>query len=335
MRLLGAHEPVPLEFHHAVVAIGNFDGLHRGHQELLLIAKAQAESLGKSWGIVTFEPHPRSFFKPDEPVFRLTPLPLKARLAAALGASFVLSLNFDKALSQLEPLDFIQQYVVEKIKAAHVVTGYDFHFGRGRKGNPSILKELGHQLGFDVTVVDQVADEGDSHSPFSSSSIRSALRRGHMAAAARELGYHWTVMGEVVKGDQRGRAIGFPTANIVLEEGAEPIRGIYTVRVRDGATKNSKAWGGAGYFGNRPTFETDRTFLEVHLFDMNEDLYGRTLLVEFIDLIRPDQKFNSVKDLVRQMKQDCIQAKARLKNLSRNNPCTAYPLGRAQEDGTV
>ena len=187
MRLLGALEPVPLEFHHAVVAIGNFDGLHRGHQELLLIAKAEAERLGKSWGIVTFEPHPRSFFKPDEPVFRLTPLPLKVRLAAALGASFVLSLNFDKALSMLEPQDFIQQYLVEKMKAAHVVTGYDFHFGRGRKGNPAILKEFGQQRGFDVTVVDQVADEDDSHSPFSSSSIRSALRRGHMAAAARDL----------------------------------------------------------------------------------------------------------------------------------------------------
>jgi riboflavin kinase/FMN adenylyltransferase len=156
-----------------------------------------------------------------------------------------------------------------------------------------------------------------------------------MAAAARELGYYWTVMGEVVQGDHRGRAIGFPTANIILEEGAEPIRGIFTVRVRDGAKKNSKAWGGAGYFGNRPTFETNRTFLEVHLFDMNEDLYGRTLLVEFIDLIRPDQKFNSVKDLVHQMKQDCIQAKARLQDLSRDNPCTAYPLGRAQEQGKI
>jgi riboflavin kinase / FMN adenylyltransferase len=335
MRLLAAYEPVPLEFHHAVVAIGNFDGLHRGHQKLLLIASEQARRLGKPWGIVTFEPHPRSFFKPDEPVFRLTPLPLKTRLAAVLGASFVLSLTFDRALSLLEPHEFVQQHLVDRMKVAHVVTGYDFHFGRGRKGNPSILKELGHQRGFDVTVVDQVADEGDSHSPFSSSSIRSALRRGHMAAAARELGYYWMVMGEVVRGDQRGRAIGFPTANIILEEGAEPIRGIYTVRVRDGARKNSKAWGGAGYFGNRPTFETGRTFLEVHLFDMDEDLYGRTLLVEFIDLIRPDQKFNSVEDLVRQMKQDCVQAKARLQVLFRHNPCTVYPLGRAQEDGTI
>jgi riboflavin kinase/FMN adenylyltransferase len=335
MHLLGALKPIPQEFRHAVVAIGNFDGLHRGHQELLTVAKEQAERLGKPWGIVTFEPHPRSFFKPDEPVFRLTPLPLKARLASALGASFVLSLTFDKEFSALEPQAFIQKYLVDHMKVAHVVTGYDFHFGRGRKGNPIILKELGQHLGFDVTIVDQVADEGDSHSPFSSSSIRSALRRGHVATAARELGYYWTVMGEVVRGDQRGRAIGFPTANIILEDGAEPIRGIYAVRVRDGGVKNSKAWAGAGYFGDRPTFETTQTFLEVHLFDMNEDLYGRTLLVEFIDLIRPDQKFGSVEGLVNQMHKDCAQAKLRLENLSRENPCTAYPLGRAQEDGTI
>ena len=335
MRLLGAHEPIPQEFLHAVVAIGNFDGLHRGHQELLGIAREQAGRLGKPWGIVTFEPHPRSFFKPDEPVFRLTPLPLKARLVAVLGASFVLSLTFDKAFSVLEPQEFIQHYLIGQMKVAHVVTGYDFHFGRGRKGNPTILKELGQHLGFDVSVVDQVADEVDSHSPFSSSSIRSALRRGHMTAAARELGYYWTVMGEVVKGDQRGRAIGFPTANIILEEGAEPIRGIFAVRVHDGKVKNSKPWSGAGYFGDRPTFETTQTFLEVHLFDMNEDLYGRILMVEFIDLIRPDQKFNSIEELVHQMNLDCVRAKARLQSLSLDNPCAAYPLGRAQQDGAI
>ncbi len=335
MHLLGALEPIPQEFRNAVVAIGNFDGMHRGHQELLAVAKEQAKRLGKPWGIVTFEPHPRSFFKPDEPVFRLTPLPLKARLASALGASFVLSLAFDKKFSLLEPEGFVGEYLIDHMKVDHVVTGYDFHFGRGRKGNPIILKELGHAFGFDVTIVDQVADEGDSHSPFSSSSIRSALRRGHVAAAARELGYYWTVMGKVVRGNQRGRAMGFPTANITLEDGAEPIRGIYAVRVRDGGKKNSKAWSGAGYFGDRPTFETAQTFLEVHLFDMSEDLYGRTLLVEFIDLIRPDQKFNSVEDLVRQMNQDCIQAKARLAQLSHENPCTAYPLGRAQQDGLI
>lgn len=335
MRLLAALEPIPPEFHHAVVAIGNFDGLHRGHQELLSVASDIARHLGKPWGIVTFEPHPRSFFKPDEPVFRLTPLPLKARLASALGAAFVLSLTFDKSFSLLEPQEFVEQYLIRQMNVAHVVTGYDFHFGRGRRGNPAVLKELGQQFGFDVTIVDQVADEGDSHSPFSSSSIRSALRHGHMTAAARELGYQWTVMGKVVRGDQRGRAIGYPTANISVEKGCEPFRGIYAVRVRDNAAREARAWAGAGYFGDRPTFDSTQTFLEVFLFDMNADLYGRTLLVEFIDLIRPDRRFASVAELTKQMDQDCLQAKARLENLSRENPCTAYPLGRAQQDGLI
>ena len=335
MRLLAAHEPIPLEFQHAVVAIGNFDGLHRGHQELLSVAKDKAQRLGKPWGIVTFEPHPRSFFKPDEPVFRLTPLLLKARLASALGASFVLSLTFDKELSMLEPQEFIQQYLVGHMKVAQVITGYDFHFGRGRKGNPTILKELGQLLGFDVTIVDQVADEGDSHSPFSSSSIRSALRHGHMTTAAHELGYYWTVMGEVVRGDQRGRAIGYPTANIIVEKGCEPFRGIYAVRVRDSAVREAKAWAGAGYFGDRPTFESTQTFLEVFLFDMNADLYGRTLLVEFIDLIRPDRKFASVAELANQMDRDCTEAKLRLAQLAQENPCVVYPLGSAQQEGMI
>ncbi len=335
MQLLKGDEPVPEKFRNAVIAIGNFDGLHRGHQELLAVARERANHLGKPWGIVTFEPHPRSFFKPDEPVFRLTPPALKSRLAAALGASFVLNLKFDKNLSVLEPQDFVQQYLVKQLQAAHVVTGYDFHFGHGRKGNPIILKGLGKQRGFDVTIVDQVSDEGDSHSPFSSSSIRSALRHGHMRAAAKELGYHWTVMGEVVHGDKRGRAIGFPTANIILEKGAEPIKGIYSVRVRKASAKNSVAWTGAGYFGDRPTFESQRTFLEVHVLDFDEEIYGETLLVEFIDLIRPDKKFNSVKELVVQMKLDCAVARDHLKDLAQNNPCLEFPLGRAQENGFV
>jgi riboflavin kinase / FMN adenylyltransferase len=332
MQLLHADQPIQLEFRNAVVAIGNFDGLHRGHQELLGVARAKAAALGRPWGIITFEPHPRSFFKPDEPVFRLTPLVLKARLAAALGASFVLNLTFDSALADLEPQAFIEKYLVHHMAISHAVTGYDFHFGRGRKGNPGILKELGGQLGFEVTIVDQVSDDGDSHSPFSSSSIRSALRHGHMATAAKELGYHWTAMGEVVRGDRRGRTIGFPTANIILDKGVEPFRGIYAVKVRDAEVKGGPAWMGAGYFGDRPTFDTLRTFLEVYLLDFSGDLYGKTLAVEFVELIRPDRRFHSVDELKIQMTMDCDAARTLL---SKTSPLTDYPLGAAQANGLI
>ncbi len=328
MRLLSADQPIPAEFCNAIVAIGNFDGLHRGHQELLAIAKAHALKDGKPFGIISFEPHPRSFFKPDEPVFRLTPLALKARLAAALGASFMLNLTFDRALSELEPRDFVQKYLAHLMAVTHVVTGYDFHFGKGRKGNPTDLKAMGEDFGFGVTIVDQVSDEGDSHSPFSSSSIRSALRRGHLDAAAKELGYHWCTMGEVVHGDQRGRTIGFPTANIILERGVEPFRGIYAVHVRWDGNEHM----GAGYFGDRPTFDTPRTFLEVHLLDFDGDLYGKTLMVDFIDLIRPDKRFHSVEELKAQMTKDCDEVRQRLGKV---NPLTMFSLGLMQELGAL
>jgi riboflavin kinase/FMN adenylyltransferase len=335
MQLIAGTAPFPSALRGGVVAIGNFDGLHRGHQRLLEVAEQEARRRGVPWGLVTFEPHPRSFFKPSEPVFRLTPAALKGRLAAALGAGFLVELTFDRDLSNLEPEDFVQRHLVERLGVAHVVTGYDFHFGRGRKGSPAVLGQLASSAGFGLTVVDQVTDDGDVHSPFSSSSIRQALRHGHMAEAASELGYHWTVMGEVVAGDQRGRTIGFPTANIVLDPGAEPFRGIYAVRVRDAAASGLPAWHGAGYFGDRPTFDSARTFLEVFLFDFEGDLYGRTLLVEFVALVRPDRRFASVAELTAQMQEDCRAAMDMLRLVESDNPLTAFRLGRLQHDGGV
>lgn len=335
MNLIEPHATVPPRLRGGVLAIGNFDGVHRGHQTLLATAREIAGATGKPWGVVTFEPHPRTFFKPDEPVFRLTPAPLKARLLAALEADLTAVLAFDAALSALDPVSFVRQHLHDRLGVSHVVTGYDFHFGRGRKGSPATMQALGAEMGFGVTIVDQVTDEGDIHSPFSSSSIRQALRHGHMGAAANELGYHWTVMGEVVRGDQRGRTIGFPTLNIVLDAGAEPFRGIYAVRVRDAAVKGGKAWLGAGYFGDRPTFDTARTFMEVFLFDFNGDLYGRTMLVEMIELIRPDRRFSSIDELISQMTADCQAARAILAQLDAHNAVLEYPLGRLQQTGAL
>jgi riboflavin kinase/FMN adenylyltransferase len=336
MQVIAGHSPVPEIWWGAVIAIGNFDGVHRGHQALLARAAAEAKRLGKPWGVVSFEPHPRSYFKPDEPVFRLTPEPLKARLVAALGASFMVVLPFDRALSELGADEFVTRHLVERLDIAHVVTGYDFHFGRGRKGSPATMTELGGRLGFGVTIVEQVTDDGDQRSPFSSSSIRQALRHGHVEAAARELGYHWSVLGEVVRGDQRGRTIGFPTINIILEKGADPFRGIYAVRVRDSAKPGVPHWPGAGYFGDRPTFDTGRTFLEVHLIGFDGDLYGRHMLVEFISLIRPDKRFASVDELVAQMTVDCRSAQTALAPvMAGDDPVAAFPLGQLQAQGVL
>ena len=310
MKVFSQSDKFPEALRGGVVAIGNFDGLHRGHQELLNIARHHAEANAKPWGILTFEPHPRSFFRPAEPVFRLTPHPLKMRLASAFGAEFAANTDFNEALASLEADEFILEHLVKRLGVSHVVTGYDFHFGKGRKGGPENLRDMGAKHGFGVTVVDQVTDDGDGHAPFSSSSIRTSLRRGHVKAAAAELGYQWMVMGEVVPGDQRGRTIGFPTANIILDPGAEPFRGIYAVTARDTASPASTPyWQGAAYFGDRPTFDTKRTFLEVHLLDQDIDLYGKILMVNFVDLIRPDKTFKGVADLVTQMHADCAEVR--------------------------
>jgi riboflavin kinase / FMN adenylyltransferase len=314
----------------AVVAIGNFDGLHRGHQELIMVAMAEAQQRGVPCGLLTFEPHPRSFFRPQEPLFRLTPLPLKQRLAKAMGVEFLAWLDFDAELSSMAPEAFILEHLVKRLGVSHVVTGYDFHFGKGRKGSPETLREMGRIHGFGVTVVDQVTDDGDGHAPFASTSIRDALRGGHVTAASRELGYDWIVMGEVVHGDKRGRTIGFPTANIILDPGAEPHRGIYAVEVHDVA--GGPIWMGAGYFGDRPTFNTNRTFLEVYLLDQDLDLYGRTLMVSFVDLIRGDKTFASVGELIAQMKSDCEKAR---EILTTRAPAPDLPLAQLQQLGKL
>lgn len=333
-KIIAAGAPVPKELRGAVVAIGNFDGVHRGHQQLLAATQAEARRRGTHWGLVTFEPHPRTFFRPAEPAFRLTPLPLKARLVAALGASFTSILAFDSVLAAMTPEDFVRRELSDRLGVAHVVTGYDFHFGHGRKGTPGTMGDLGRQLGFGVTVIDQVTDD-DGFAPFSSSAIRDSLRHGHVSEASRQLGYHWTVMGEVVEGDQRGRTIGFPTLNIVLPDGSEPFQGIYAVRVRDAAAQRTPRWKGAGYFGRRPTFASEKTFLEVYLLGFSGDLYGKTMLVDFIDLIRPDRRFDTSDDLVAQMKLDCAAAERRLDAADANDPLSAFPLARAQKAGTL
>lgn len=304
MITLDAQTPVPPELRGAAVAIGNFDGLHKGHQALLQSALDEAARRGVPTGVVTFEPHPRSVFQPEQPLFRLSPPALKAALVKSFGAQFCAVIPFDRDLAAMEAEDFVTGYLVEKLGISHIVSGYDFHFGKGRRGNPQLLTGLGGQHGFGVTIVDQVTRE-DGASPYASSSIRAALHAGNVEAANSQLGYRWTIIGTVVEGDRRGRTIGFPTVNIMLEPGMEPCHGIYAVRVRDLSADRGKVLAGAAYFGWRPTFDTDRVFLEVYLLGFEGDLYGHELAVEFAGMVRPDQKFDSLDALIAQMNRDC------------------------------
>lgn len=332
--LVTGDDPLPQDCRGGVVAIGNFDGVHRGHQALLGRARDLAGDAGAPFGLVTFEPHPRTFFRPEDPVFRLSPLPLKARLAAGLGASFVAALTFDRGFAALEPEDFVRDVLVGRLAAGHVVTGYDFHFGRGRKGNAATLTSLGKSLGFEVSSVEQVTDE-NGVAPVASSAIRAALRHGNVAAAANQLGYWWTVVGDVVPGDGRGRDLGYPTANLVLEPGCEPREGIYAVRVSIDDEPGRPARAGAAYIGTRPTFSTTRRFLEVHLLDFAGDLYGRRLAVEFTTFVRPDQAFEGAEALKSQMDADCRTIAASLEELGRSDPMLRYALGRLQAKGAI
>ena len=326
MFIVSQNQPLPSQLRGGVVAIGNFDGVHRGHQALLARAKAIAASEGKPWGVICFEPHPRTFFRPTQPVFRLTQEALKLRLFSALGLDFASVVPFTAELSALSAEAFIAQELTARLGVTHVVAGFDFHFGAGRKGHADTIRAAGLK----VEVIDEVTDERAGHIAFSSSNIRNSLRQGQVRQAALELGYDWIISGVVVPGDQRGRTIGFPTANLVVDPGVEPARGIYATLVRE-VGKPSPVWMGAGYFGDRPTFNTNRTFLEVYLLDQTLDLYGRELMVSFVDLIRPDQSFTSVAALVGQMQRDCEGAR---QILSAYKPAD-FPLARLQAAGKI
>jgi riboflavin kinase / FMN adenylyltransferase len=330
LQIIRGDDPVPQTMRRGVVAIGNFDGVHRGHQALLAIAREEASRIGAPFGVLTFEPHPRLLFRPEQPLFRLTPSPLKERLIAAMGADFQLTLTFDRALASLEAKEFVENILVKRLGVSKVVTGYDFHFGRGRKGNPELMRGLGNNMGFAVSTVEQVTDD-DGLAPFSSSAIRNDLRHGRVGEAAVSLGYWWMISGNVVAGDRRGRTLGFPTANLNLDPGVEPLEGIYAVRLLLEGDRHF----GAAYVGTRPTFATGARFLEIFIFDFDRDIYAKPVDVEFIGFIRPDEKFSSSEALMVQMRKDCERAADLLRHIEADDPMRKFPLGRLQAEGRL
>lgn len=298
-------DDMPNDWRGAVVAIGNFDGVHRGHQAVLAAARAEAEHRGAACLMLTFEPHPRAFFS-GRPLFRLTPAPLKAAAAAALGLDGTLVLPFDRTLADRSAEDFVREMLVERLAIRAAVTGYDFQFGKARRGTPQFLQGQGVVQGFSVTLVDAFIEDGE---PVSSTRIRSALAAGDMAAANALLGWRWSVEGQVIRGEARGRELGYPTANMALDPATELAHGIYAVRYLrpDGSRR-----GGVASWGRRPTFDNGRPLFETFLFDFSGDLYGEAALVSLVGFIRPEQRFAGAAELVARMDQDSIDARALL-----------------------
>jgi riboflavin kinase / FMN adenylyltransferase len=286
----------------AVVAIGNFDGLHRGHKAVVAAAQSRAKALGKPAAVLTFEPHPRTFFKPGEPLFRLTDEAAKLRLLAATGLDGAIVLTFDAALAKLSADEFVRRILVERFAVSGAAIGFNFHFGAKRSGSPDFLVAEGRKLGFAVDVVPRFEDGGR---PVSSGPIRQALAAGELDRAAEFLGYPWFVSGAVTHGDKRGRELGFPTANLKLDAGCELRHGIYAVRVAAGGRR----YDGVASFGRRPMFDNGSVLLEVFLFDFSGDLYGATIDVAFIAWLRDEQVFSSAEELTRQMGEDARLAR--------------------------
>lgn len=286
-----------------VVAIGNFDGVHRGHQTLLANARERATARGVASAVLTFEPHPRAFFQPDRPFFRITPQAEKTRVLERVGVGAVHVRAFDAALAGMSPDAFVDELLVGALDASAVVVGYDFHFGKGRAGTPAVLTELCAARGIGCDVVPVVEEAG---APVSSSAIRAALSEGDVARANALLGYRWFVLGEVRHGDKRGRTLGYPTANMSLPEGCGLAHGIYAVRLSvDGAVRD-----GVASFGRRPTFDNGAPLLETFVFDFSGDLYGKTLGVELAGFIRGEARFDSAEALIAQMDRDSEAARA-------------------------
>ncbi|MFN3990193.1 MAG: bifunctional riboflavin kinase/FAD synthetase [Erythrobacter sp.] len=304
MRWLDHRDPVPAALRGAVIALGNFDGFHLGHQAVAGEAIAWAKAEGRPSIIATFDPHPVRFFRPDAPPFRLTTLEQRQELYLAAGATAMLVFHFDAELAGTSAEDFIAHILIARFGAHGVVTGGDFTFGQGAKGNVDLLRTRGAELGLQSRVVAAVA-EGDE--VVSSSRIRAALREGDPQLAARLLTRPFAIRGIVEHGDKRGRTIGYPTANLAIENYLRPKYGIYAVTGRILAT--GQVLQGAANIGIRPQFEPPKELLEPFFFDFSGDLYGQEIEVAFHHYLRGEAKFDSLEALMAQMDKDCAEAR--------------------------
>ena len=287
-----------------VATIGKFDGLHRGHRRLIDLTKQRAAELGAKSAVITFDPHPRRLFHPDEPSFRLMTLDQQARALEALGVDRFYVLNFDFEMASFSDREFAQFVLHEGLGVRHVAVGFDISFGKGRTGSPALMKAYGEAFGFGVSVAEAV---GEGEGKFSSTGVRDALRDGHPEAAAAILGRPFAIEGVVRRGQQLGRQLGFPTANVFMADYVTPRLGVYATRTR---LPDGRLLPGVANIGNNPTTGEVETRLEVWIFDFDEDLYGQVIETQLIAFLRPEEKFGSIDLMVEQIHRDEAQARA-------------------------
>jgi riboflavin kinase / FMN adenylyltransferase len=301
----------------AVLAMGNFDGLHKGHAALIGEARNRARATGKPAAVLTFEPHPRSVFMPEGEPFRLTPFRVKEREIDRLGIELLFVQHFDLDFAKNSAESFVEEVMLGAVGLSHIVVGHDCTFGNRRRGTPDLLRAAGAEHGFGVTIVEPVC--GPDAAVYSSTHIRELLKSGKPREAAAQLGRFWEIDGRVMVGDRRGRTIGFPTANLGLGEYLRPAFGVYAVRVMGDGPDDALAGrtvDGVANIGLRPTVGTPEPRLEAHLFDTDTDLYGRHLRVSLVEFIRPERKFAGLDALKAQIAEDAAKARKILAGLA-------------------
>lgn len=314
MQIIRHYEHVPPGLRGAVYALGNFDGVHLGHQQVIGKAAEIAKEMGAPLGVLVFEPHPQQFFFPDRPFFRLTPFRAKARLLEGMGVDILAALPFDQTMSQKLAPEFVLDVLVNGLHAVHVVAGYDFRFGKGRGGDAAALSYMGEMEGYGVSIVEEVQAGGVT---YSSTRIRELLANGDPRGAADLLGHWWTVETHIQQGDMRGRTIGFPTANLSLEEHVLPALGVYAVKVEIEDGPHKGVYDGVANVGRRPTFDKQDVLLEAHIFDFEGDVYGIHAAISFIEYLRPERKFDGLDSLKAQIAKDSARAREVLAALPR------------------
>lgn len=310
LKTVHAWKDLPPEDRGASVALGNFDGVHRGHQQVIAQA-AKAALAGKTpLGVVTFDPHPRRLFRPTEPAFKLMTHPQQARALGGLGVDLLYLLPFDFEMASFGDREFVEKVLVEGLGVKHVAVGFDISFGRGRSGSAELMKAYGEEYGFTVSVAEPVADiskGGREGEKFSSTGVRDALRDGHPEQAARILGRPFAIEGVVRRGQQLGRQLGFPTANVEVEDYVVPKLGVYATRTR---LPDGREVPGVANLGNNPTTGMVETRLETWLFDFDEDLYGQIIETDLVAFLRPELKFDSLELMIEQIRRDEQDARA-------------------------